>query len=122
MYPPLHATCAADTSVQSLLGDGTILRLYPFGEARQREVYPYAVWKTVYGQPENYLSGRPDVDSFGTQIDVYAATWRSARQVADALQAAIEGVAYVTAYNGEMRDGETKAFRVSFTVDWITNR
>jgi hypothetical protein len=122
MYPPLHAVCAADTSVQDLLSDGTYLRLYPFGEARQADVYPYAVWQIVGGRPENYLGQTPDVDSFSTQVDVYAQTWTSARNVANALQAAIEEVAHVTGYNGEMRDPETKSFRVSFNVDWITAR
>lgn len=121
MYPPLHATCAADSSVQSLLGSD-LLRLYPFGEARQNEVYPYAVWQIVGGQPENYLGDRPDVDSFSTQVDVYAKTWRSARDVKDALVAAMEGAAHVTAWNGETRDPETGSYRISFTVDWITNR
>lgn len=122
MHPPLHTVCAADSSVQDLLSDGTILRLYPFGEARQQEAYPYAVWQVVGGQPENYLSGPPDADSLSTQVDVYARSWRSARDVRDALVAAMEGAAYVTAWNGEMRDPETKSFRISFTVDWITHR
>ena len=121
MHPPLHSVCAADTSVQALLG-GDVLRLYPFGEARQNEVYPYAVWQLIGGQPENYLGQRPDMDTFSTQVDVYAKTWRSARDVADALQAAVEGEAYVTAYHGEMRDPDTKSFRVSFSVEWITPR
>jgi hypothetical protein len=76
MHPPLHAVCAADTTVQDLLG-GDVLRLYPFGEARQQETYPYAVWQLVGGRPENYLSDRPDVDSFSTQVDVYAVRERS---------------------------------------------
>jgi hypothetical protein len=122
MYPPLHAVCAADTSVQDLLSDGTYLRLYPFGEARQADVYPYAVWQIVGGRPENYLGQTPDVDSFSTQVDVYGKTWASVREVAAALQAAIEEVAHVTGYNGEMRDPDTKSFRVSFTVDWVTSR
>jgi hypothetical protein len=122
MYPPLHAVCAADTSVQSLLSDGTYLRLYPFGEARQADVYPYAVWQIVGGRPENYLGQTPDVDHFSTQVDVYGRTWASAREVAAALQAAIEEVAHVTGYNGEMRDPDTKSFRVSFTVGLVTNR
>jgi hypothetical protein len=122
MHPPLHSVCAADSTVQDLLSDGSVLRLYPFGEARQQETYPYAVWQIVGGRPENYLSDTPDVDSFSTQVDVYAKTWRSARDVAEALQAAIEAEAHVTAYHGEMRDPETKSFRVSFTVDWITAR
>ncbi len=122
MYPPIHTIVAADTSVQSLLSNGSLLRFYPFGEARQQDVYPYAVWQIVSGQPENYLGQRPDVDSFSTQVDVYGKTWRSAREVGDALQAALEGDAYVSSYLGEMRDPETKSYRVSFTVDWVTPR
>lgn len=122
MHPPLHAICAADTIVQELLGSGSVLRLYPFGEARQKDSYPYAVWQIVGGAPENYLSGAPDTDRFRTQLDVYGKTWASAREVADALQAAIEGDAYVVAYNGESRDPETKSYRVSFDIDWIANR
>lgn len=122
MHPPLHAICAADTTVRDLIGDGDLLRLYPFGEARQKDAYPYAVWQIVGGSPENYLSDTPDTDRFSTQIDVYGKTWASAREVAMALQLALEGDAHVTSYNGEDRDAETKSFRVSFTVDWITSR
>ena len=121
MHPPLHAVCAADSSVQELLG-GAVLRIYPFGEARQSDVYPYVVWQIVGGAPENYLGDLPDVDMFSTQIDVYARTWKSARDVAEAVQAAIEAEAHVVAYHGEMRDPETKSYRISFSVDWITER
>ena len=55
-------------------------------------------------------------------MDVYARTWSSAREVYRALRDAIEAGAYVAAFNGEMRDPETKSYRVSFTVDWITAR
>lgn len=122
MNPPLHAVCAADSTVQDLLGDGNILRLFPFGEARQPETYPYAVWMVISGSPENYLGDAPDVDFTRTQVDVYARNWRSARDVRDALVNAMEGAAYVTSWNGEMRDPGTKSFRISFTVDWITAR
>lgn len=122
MYPPLHITCASDTTVVSLLSSGSLLRLYPFGEAREQETYPYVVWQIIGGQPENYLGNLPDADHFTTQIDVYGKTWRSAREVADAVQAAIEPVAYVVDYNGELRDPQTKSFRVSFNVNWIVRR
>jgi len=122
MHPPLHAVCAADSSVQDLLGDGEVLRLYPFGQARQKEVYPYAVWQIVGGKPENYLGDRPDTDASSTQIDVFAKSWSSARAVYRALRDAIEGDACISAFNGEMRDPETGSYRVSFTVDWITSR
>ena len=128
MYPPVYATCASDTSVQSLLtGSDGRLKLFPFGEAPQQCPRPYVVWSTVYGSPENSLSCPPNVDRFGTQIDVYAETADSARAVASALRDAIEAVqALVVRFNGESREAIagslTRAYRYSFDVDWGTYR
>ena len=83
---------------------------------------PYAVWQVIYGAPENYLGNLPDADHFGTQVDVYAKTVSSAREVAAALFAALEPVAHVVAYNGEFREEITRDYRYSFTVDLIKNR
>lgn len=121
MFPPLFQACAADTSVQSLLGTDPT-RLWPFGEADPSPVYPYAVWQLISGVPENYLGELPDVDSFGVQIDCYAKTAEEAREVARALRAAIEPFAYVSAYLGEIRDTITRNYRYSFSVDWIVPR
>lgn len=122
MHPPIYAVCAADAGVKALLSDANGVRFYPFGQARSQAVYPYAVWQLTGGQPENYLGDRPDVDSYSTQVDVYAKNWASAREVAAALQAVIESVAYVTAYYGESVDPETKSSRVSFLAEWVTPR
>ena len=72
--------------------------------------------------PENYLAGRPDVDSFKTQIDVYADTAASARAAAMALRDALELSAYVTSWRGETRDPVTRNYRFSFDMDWIVQR
>jgi hypothetical protein len=120
-YPPVYAVCAADSSVQSLLGTAPT-RFWPFGEANPAPEYPYAVWQLVTGTPQNYLGQAPDMDSFGIQIDVYAESATSAREVAHALRSAIEAVAYVTAYIGEFRDTITRSFRYSFSADWLVPR
>lgn len=122
MYPPIFEVCAADTTVQGLLGDGPTVRLYPFGIALQDEKRPYAVWQIVYGSPENYLGTLSDADHFGTQVDVYARTVSSAREVAAALRAAMETVANIVSFNGEYREELTLDYRYSFTVDWINYR
>ena len=122
MTPPIFDTCSADTSVQALLGDGPTLRLYPFGEALQKDRLPYAVWALADGAPENYLGQVPDVDAFTLHVDVYGKTAESAREVRDALVAAIEPVAHIVSWDGERRDAETRAYRISFTVDWIVER
>lgn len=121
MYPPIFAVCAAASAVTALLGTAPT-RVYPFGEAPQSGAYPYAVWQTVGGAPENYLGNRPDMDSYTLQVDVYADTGASARAVAAALRDAIEPHAYITRWGGESKDAETARYRSSFDVSWLTSR
>lgn len=121
MFPPIFQVCAADPAVTALLG-AVPTRLYPFGEAPQGVSYPYAVWQTFGGAPENYLGNRPDLDNFALQVDVYADTGASARSVAAALRDAIEPHAYITRWGGESVDQETKRYRISFDVDWYVAR
>ncbi|MNZ52558.1 hypothetical protein D3C78_704070 [compost metagenome] len=121
MFPPIFATCAAAPAVTALLGTAPT-RIYPFGEAPQAGPYPYAVWQTVGGAPENYLGDRPDVDSYALQVDVYADTVASARAVAATLRDAIESHAYIARWGGESKDAETGRYRYSFDVDWHVSR
>ena len=121
MYPPLFQACAADSTVQSLLGTDPT-RLWPFGEADPVPSYPYAVWQVISGAPLNYLGQPPDVDTFGVQIDVYAKTAEEACAVAHALRSAIEPVAYVSSFLGETRDTITRTYRYSFSADWTVSR
>ena len=108
-YPPIFETCAADAGVVALLGEsGGALRLYPAGSAPQGAAKPYAVWQFVGGGPENYLGGRPDIDRFALQVDAYADTLSAARAIADAIEEAVELLAYVTAFRGEEKDLETR--------------
>ncbi|EKT4469819.1 DUF3168 domain-containing protein [Pseudomonas putida] len=122
MTPPIELVCAADPGVTALLGSGVDLRMYPFGEAPEGVLKPYAVWQLVNGSPENYLAGRPDADGFTLQVDVYGTTSKSVRQVRDAIRDAIELRAYVTRWGGETRDPATKNYRASFDVDWWVQR
>lgn len=126
--PPIFARADADSAVRALLkAPGKSLRFYLFGEADQNTVKPYAVWQTIGGSPENYINQVPDSDDWSTQVDVYADGPNNtgsvaARNIAFALMAAFEPAAYVVAYNGEYREAETRLYRFSFTVDWITHR
>lgn len=122
MTPPIVQACSQSAAVTALLGQGTDMRLYSFGEAPNGVTKPYAVWQLVSGEPENYLAGRPDADGFTLQVDVYGATGQVVRQVRDAIRDAIELQAYVTRWGGEGRDPTTKNFRTSFDVDWIVRR
>jgi len=118
---PIFAVCSADADVRALLGV-TPHRLYPFGEAPEGVAKPYAVWQLITGSPENYLSGRPDLDGFTLQVDVYAITATSARSVTDAIVHAIELKANIVSWGGEKKDTATNLYRSSFDVDWLVPR
>lgn len=122
-YPPIFILANASSAVHALLKSGNgPLRFYLFGEADQNTARPYAVWQTVGGSPENYINQTPDSDDWSTQVDVYADTPAACRAVAFALQSAFEPAAYVTSYNIEGREIDTRLFRFGYTVDWITHR
>lgn len=127
MMPPIFSTVNV-SAVQALLKTGTgPLRFYAWGLAPDTVDKPYAVWRQVFGQPQNYLGQRPDIDSFTTQIDCYAADLpgqgaAKARAIADAISYAIEGAAYVTSWIGESRDPTTKNYVCTFQADWIVPR
>lgn len=118
---PIFAVCSADADVRALLGVNPH-RLYPFGEAPEGVAKPYAVWQLVTGSPENYLAGRPDLDGYTLQVDVYAVTATSARAVTDALAHAIELKANIVSWGGEKKDTATNLYRSSFDVDWLVPR
>jgi hypothetical protein len=121
MYPPIFATAVRSPQVLSLLGTNPT-RLYMFGMAPQGVQYPYAVWRTFSGAPENYLGDDPDIDSFGIQVDVYAESPDSARECAMALRNALQRSAHIVSWRGESRDPETDSWRSSFDLDWWTER
>lgn len=121
MYPPVFKYAFASAAVKALLGSNP-LRFYMFGMAPQNVAYPYAVWQVVSGSPENYINGLPDIDSFTTQIDVYATSADQARKCAKALRDAFEPYGHATSWRGESKDPETGSYRSGFDVEWWTDR
>lgn len=125
MYPPIFDIAEADAGVTALLGV-TPTRFWPFGRAPQKgqDTYgvPYAVHQLVYGTPENTLACTPASDNFGIQVDAYATSVSAARAVAAVLRDALEPHAYIVAWNGENDEPATGLYRVSFTVEFNTDR
>lgn len=123
MTPPIFQAVNV-SAVQALLGTNP-LRFYAFGKAPQNVIYPYAVWRLVNGNTENYLADRSDMDTPTVQIDVYASQSQGsavARNIAETLRSAVEGHAYIVGWRGEDQDPDTKSFHVSFDVDWHVPR
>lgn len=121
MFPPLAEVLRASASVTALLGSGKNIRVYA-GKAPQKSDRPYLIWQTVTGSPENYLGDAPDVDSFSLQLDVYADSRASAIAVTQAVRDVVEQVGHITAWLGEGEEPDTELYRVSFQLDWFTDR
>lgn len=123
MYPPIFPPVKASSACRALLQGGTgEMRFYQSGLAPQNVQKPYAVWSRVFGQPYNHMNEVPNTDTFTLQIDIYADSAESARNVAVAIRDAIEPVAYITNWLGESRDPDTKNYAFKFQVDWIVER
>lgn len=121
MYPPLFETINIP-AVRALLGTPPRVWVHGLAPPPAPSGRPYAVYQIVNGFPENYLSGTPDIDSFTTQIDVYALEVDDVTNAARALRDALESVAYVVRWGGQFKDPDTNLFRYSFDVDWLTPR
>lgn len=120
MFPPFFDTVKNVAAVKAIFGNSP--RIFPHGVADQNTAKPYAVFQIITGSPENFLWPRPDMDSWGLQIDVYATTPQVAANGAEALRDAVEPVAYVTAWRGQFKDPDTTLFRYSMDIDWFTPR
>lgn len=121
MYPPLFQWVSANAAAKAVLGASPV-RFWPFGKAPQSETRPYAVHQLAYGAPENTLSCTPACDTLGVQIDAYALDVTQARAVASVLRDTLQPHGYITAWNGEFFEQDTKLYRVSFTFEVILER
>lgn len=121
-YPDIFTIAAGSSAVTTLIGTNPV-RFWPFAQAPQGETRPYAVHQLVYGTPDNKLSGVPDTDLYGIQVDCYATTATDARNVAVAISEAIEASTNsIAAWNGEEIDTPTGLYRVGFTAEFWTDR
>ena len=121
MLAPIFPLVANDSDCVALLGSAPT-RFWPMGDAPQGSDKPYATWALITGLPENYMDCPPDIDSQSVQVDCWADTPGEARSVAEAIRTAVEGSAHVVAFNFELREPDTRLYRVSFTVDFWTER
>jgi Protein of unknown function (DUF3168) len=123
LYAPIFPTLNAAPAVVALLKTGSgQLRVYPAGEAPQQVQTPYLTYQQISGLPENYLGQVPDLDQFGNQVDVWGRTLAEVLAVVAAVRDAIEPIAYITAWLGTSREVDTRLYRMSFEVDWYTDR
>lgn len=119
---PIFKILNNSSEVTSLLKNGTMLRVFKFGNAPQGAKKPYLIYSTVSGSPYNSIGDKPTLEAERVQIDIYARDSRQAREIAQKVELALEEFCYVVSYNGDSYEGDTKLFRVSFDVEFHNRR
>lgn len=118
MLPPIYPILAAAPAVAAQVA----ARIYPHAEAPQDVEAPYITWFLAGGSPENTLSESPLVDRITVQIDCWHPTSSGVVQMAVAVRDAIEPHAHITGYPINIRDPETKLYRIGLQLDWWLSR
>lgn len=117
---PFFDLCQASPDVVDLFGSDPV-RIYPGGEAPQGVATPFATFQDIFGDPESYLAGRPDADTFVLLINVYADTQEQLRLATEAIIRAIECHCTMT-LGPRFKDPETRKYRVNIDADFINCR
>ena len=117
MNPRIFPILKEDETVTSLLGENP-LRFYPWARAPKSPLTPYATYGVYSGLPQNYLDSPPDIDSKGTQIDVWAVDADECELVYLALRGALEPHGHMTSFAGTIRDVETNLYNIRMEFDF----
>lgn len=110
-------------SITALIGVPPHCRFWPWSEAPQEgKQVPYATHGVYNGIPANTMDKLPEVDNKGTQVDVWAATAASCKELATLIRDTLEPYGHMTAFDDSVRDPETKLFRIHMDFDFFVDR
>lgn len=121
MLPPIFTTLKASEEVKNIVGTNPP-RVYRHGSAPQDTSKPYVTWAVIAGTPENNLSDLPPTDRVAVEVDCWHQTDAGIELLARAVRDAIEPYAHMTAVLIDMREEETKLFRIAMQFDWWLDR
>jgi hypothetical protein len=118
MLPPIYTWLKADSAVTAIIGSPP--RAYRHQSAPQDTTRPYVTWNMVTGVPENTLSELPKIDRITVDIDCWHQTDAGVEALAVAVRDAIEPYAHMTGMPINLREPETKLYRIGLQFDvWL---
>jgi hypothetical protein len=120
MLPPIFTWLKASNAVKALIGNTP--RAYRHGDAPQDTTKPYVTWQLVAGTPDNVLSSTPPSDRYTVQIDCWHQTDAGVESLATAVRDAVEIHAHMTGIPLNLRETETKLYRISLQFDVLQTR
>lgn len=118
MFPPVYQTLRGNSTVDTTVGD----RIGRHGEIEQDATRPYITWQIVSGNAFDNLSSAPCGDFTTVQIDIYHPTDGGASALAEAVRAALDADLIVNRVVVNLRERETRLYRVGLEADFITQR
>jgi hypothetical protein len=121
MFPPVFQWLKASADVKNIVGTNPP-RIYRHGAAPQTAdgkpmALPYVTWFVVTDQPANNLSDPVPVDRFGIQVDCWHQTDTGIELLAEAVRDALELHGVCTGLIANLREPETRLFRIGLTFD-----
>lgn len=118
MFANVYATLRANATVLSTVAD----RIGGHGEVPQDTTRPYITWQIVADQPTDQLSGAPCADFETVQIDCWHQTDAGIRSLARAVRAALDTAGIANRVRVNLREPDTRLYRVGIEADFISSR
>ncbi len=118
MFPNVYATLRANATVASIVGEN----IGRHGSMPQATAAPYITWFTVADAPHDTLSEAPASDFTSVQIDCWSADDAEVATLARAVRDALDAAAIVNRVVVDLREPDTKLYRVGIEADFITQR
>ena len=119
MLPAIYDILASSAAVTAIVGTNPT-RAYRHRSAVQDTTRPYITWALAGGVPENQLSDVPGIDRMSIDIDCWHPTDTGVEQLAAAVRGAIEPLGHVTNVSPDLREAETKLYRLTIQADiWL---
>jgi hypothetical protein len=118
MFPNVYETLRANATVKAKVGEN----IGRHGSLQQDAQPPYITWLIAAEQPDDQLSGPPESDFTTVQIDCWSKFDGEVVDLARAVRDALDSAGIANRVVVDLRERDTKLFRVGIDADFITNR
>lgn len=118
MFPNVYALLHGAAAVAAIVGEN----IGRHGSMPQDTPAPYITWFTVGDQPYDHLSGAPDTDFSSIQIDCWSMDDGQVATLARAVRDALDAAGHANRVIVDLREPDTKLYRVGIAADFITQR
>ena len=119
MFPSIFAWLKGDSEVTAIVGT----RIYEHQAVPQGQapiVEPFLSWFIASLGPENNLSDPPPTDRVTVQVDSWHTDAAGVKTLAQAVRNALEPYGHMTGLVANLREPETRLYRVGLTFDiWL---